>query len=125
MTSARSRRGSSTRGQIGRPVLNYTINLKFGWQSPVLTYAEVSARNASGDVKIFYEAYKTGKYRSFDGNQCVLYDDVQSFNDKKELLSKLCLGGLMVWALDQDNSRLAPTVALPATCRCCRCRAAA
>ena len=81
---------------------------------------QVSARNASGDVETVYEAYKTGKYRSFDGSQWVLYDDVQSFNDKKELLSKRCLGGLMVWALDQDDPRLAPTVAWPATCRYCR-----
>ncbi len=67
--STRSRQGLSTRGQIGRPVSNYTTNLKFGWQSPVLTYAEVSARNASGDVETFYEAFKTVKYRIFDGNQ--------------------------------------------------------
>ncbi len=69
----------------------------------VLTYEEVSARNSSSDVQTYYDAETTVKYMVFDGDQWVSYDDAQSFYDKKAFLSKRCLGGLMVWALNQDN----------------------
>ncbi|KAL2116052.1 hypothetical protein VTJ04DRAFT_10307 [Mycothermus thermophilus] len=69
----------------------------------VLTYQEVWGRNDSSDAQTYYDPKTTVKYTVFDGNQWISYDDAQSFHDKKVFLSKRCLSGLMVWALNQDN----------------------
>lgn len=39
----------------------------------------------------------------YSGNQWISFDDIQSFGDKKKFLSSRCLGGLMIWAVDQDT----------------------
>jgi chitinase len=70
----------------------------------VLTYQEISTRNETPGIQTYYDVETTVKYSVFDGDQWISYDDAQSFHDKKEFLSKRCLSGLMVWALDQDNS---------------------
>ncbi|KAL1835649.1 hypothetical protein VTJ49DRAFT_6294 [Mycothermus thermophilus] len=70
----------------------------------VLTYQEVWARNSSSDTRTYYDPKTTVKYTVFGRDQWISYDDAQSFHDKKVFLSKRCLGGLMVWALNQDNA---------------------
>jgi Glycosyl hydrolases family 18 len=70
----------------------------------VLTYYEVASRNESGDVETFYDADNTVKYSVFNTNQWISYDDEQSFRDKLVRLSENCLGGMMVWAVDQDTN---------------------
>lgn len=70
----------------------------------ILTYAEVFNRNYTlNDIRFHYDEESTVKYEIFAENQWICYDDAQSFHDKKEFLSKRCLGGLMIWALDQDT----------------------
>lgn len=69
----------------------------------ILSYAEISSRNNSLDVHTYYDEDTTVKYNVWSGNQWISYDDQQSFNDKKEFASKRCLGGWMVWAINQDN----------------------
>ena len=69
----------------------------------VLTYDEIASRNNTLDVKTFYDPETTVKYNIFGGNQWVSYDDGQSFRDKLSWLSKRCLSGLMIWAIDQDT----------------------
>ncbi|KAK8050311.1 chitinase A1, partial [Apiospora phragmitis] len=73
-------------------------------QAGILTYQEIAARNSSLDVQTFYNSTSTVKFNVYDGDQWVSYDDQQSWTDKKAFLSKRCLSGLMIWALDQDNS---------------------
>ncbi|ETS88166.1 hypothetical protein PFICI_01994 [Pestalotiopsis fici W106-1] len=70
----------------------------------ILTYQEIAARNSSLDVHTFYNETSTVKFNVYDGDQWISYDDEQSWTDKKAFLSKRCLSGLMIWALDQDNS---------------------
>lgn len=75
-------------------------------QSGILTYQEIQARNSTLDVHTFYNSTSTVKFNVFDGDQWVSYDDAQSWADKKRFLSKRCLSGLMIWALDQDDEGL-------------------
>ena len=51
----------------------------------------------------YYDPVSTVKYNVFGANQWVSYDDEQSFTDKKAFLTSRCLGGLMIWAVDQDT----------------------
>lgn len=69
----------------------------------ILSYSEVASRNSSLDVHTFYDQKSTVKYNVFNGNQWISYDDEQSFLDKKKYLTSRCLGGLMIWAIDQDT----------------------
>ncbi|KAL8942162.1 MAG: hypothetical protein Q9216_001809 [Gyalolechia sp. 2 TL-2023] len=69
----------------------------------ILTYSELSSRNSSLDVRTFYDQKSTVKYNVFNNNQWISYDDAQSFVDKKKYLTSRCLGGLMIWAIDQDT----------------------
>ncbi|KAL8782914.1 MAG: hypothetical protein Q9213_005026, partial [Squamulea squamosa] len=69
----------------------------------ILSYSELSSRNNSLSVQTFYDQKSTVKYNVYDGNQWISYDDQQSFFDKKKFLTSRCLGGLMIWAIDQDN----------------------
>ncbi|KAM0798075.1 glycoside hydrolase superfamily [Usnea florida] len=43
------------------------------------------------------------KWITWDSNQWVSYDDADTFQQKKEFASQRCLGGLMVWAMDQKD----------------------
>ncbi|KAL8903161.1 MAG: hypothetical protein Q9207_004110 [Kuettlingeria erythrocarpa] len=60
-------------------------------------------RNNSLDGQTFYDPKSTVKYNVFSGNQWIAYDDQQSLYDKKKYLTSRCLGGLMIWAIDQDT----------------------
>lgn len=69
----------------------------------ILSYSEIKSRNNSLDVSTFYDPKTTVKYNVYNGNQWISYDDEQSFIDKKKYLTSRCLGGLMIWAIDQDT----------------------
>ncbi|KAL8664747.1 MAG: hypothetical protein Q9202_002749 [Teloschistes flavicans] len=43
------------------------------------------------------------KWITWDNNQWVSYDDADTFQQKKDFANKRCLGGLMVWAIDQKD----------------------
>lgn len=48
--------------------------------------------------------HKAGvKWITWDSNQWVSYDDADTFQQKKDFASQRCLGGLMVWAIDQKD----------------------
>ncbi|KAH8900846.1 hypothetical protein GQ53DRAFT_584267, partial [Thozetella sp. PMI_491] len=44
------------------------------------------------------------KWITWGGNQWVSYDDADTFRLKQEFAARLCLGGVMVWALDLDDA---------------------
>ncbi|KAI8228514.1 hypothetical protein K4K54_002151 [Colletotrichum sp. SAR 10_86] len=70
----------------------------------VLTYQEIASCNSSLDVQTFYDPDTTVLYNVFEGSQWVSYDNAVSFKAKLERLSRRCLSGPMVWAIDQDTS---------------------
>ncbi|CZR67060.1 uncharacterized protein PAC_16959 [Phialocephala subalpina] len=45
------------------------------------------------------------KYITWGGNQWVSYDDDDTFKQKRDFANSRCLGGLMVWALDQIDQK--------------------
>ncbi|CAD6594277.1 MAG: hypothetical protein ASARMPREDX12_008557 [Alectoria sarmentosa] len=60
------------------------------------------------------------KWITWDSNQWVSYDDADTFQQKKDFASQRCLGGLMVWAMDQKdqgtNSNTNSTASNGTTC---------
>jgi chitinase len=40
---------------------------------------------------------------TWDNDQWVSYDDADTFTEKRAFANSRCLGGLMVWALDQTD----------------------
>lgn len=73
-------------------------------QAGILTFEEIKSRNKTLDAVTYYDQKSTVKYTVFGGDQWISYDDAQSFHDKLVGLSKHCLSGLMIWAIDQDTS---------------------
>ena len=57
---------------------------------------------------------------TWGGDQWVSYDDLPTFKMKIDYANEVCLGGVMVWAVDQDDSQatmtnqLAEALGLPA-----------
>lgn len=43
------------------------------------------------------------KWITWDNNQWVSYDDQDTFKQKRDFANSRCLGGLMVWAMDQQD----------------------
>lgn len=66
---------------------------------------EIVASNQSLNVATYYDPVTTVKFNVYNGNQWVSYDDAQSWGDKMEYLTSHCLGGLMIWAIDQDTGQ--------------------
>ncbi|KAL4972144.1 hypothetical protein BDW66DRAFT_163117 [Aspergillus desertorum] len=75
-------------------------------------YSEIAATNSSLDVEIYYDPVTTVKYNVYNSNQWVSHDDAQSFADKIRYLAGKCLSGVMIWALDQDDSTLSALTGL-------------
>lgn len=54
------------------------------------------------------------KWITWDNNQWISYDDADTFQQKRDFASSRCLGGMMVWAIDQiDQNGQAPIGAGP------------
>jgi hypothetical protein len=69
----------------------------------ILTFKEIMARKARFNIKtVNYEQEHGVTYMVYDDNQWIGYDDKTSFAKKCEILSNDCLGGVMIWAIDQD-----------------------
>ncbi|KAK1699992.1 hypothetical protein BDP55DRAFT_213442 [Colletotrichum godetiae] len=71
--------------------------------SGTLTNAEIKRIQASGGVVESYDAEAAVKWMTWDSNQWISYDDGVTMQQKMERANSLCLGGIMIWALDQDN----------------------
>ncbi|KAF5329772.1 hypothetical protein D9619_009132 [Psilocybe cf. subviscida] len=51
-----------------------------------------------------YDDVDAVKYVSWDDDQWVSYDDAQTLQQKLEFANTICLGGTMIWSLDQDDT---------------------
>ncbi|KAF2473995.1 chitinase A1 [Lindgomyces ingoldianus] len=70
----------------------------------ILSFKEIMARSKRlNDKKIVYENATGVTYMVYDDTQWITYDDAKSFAKKRELLDSECLGGVMIWAIDQDT----------------------
>ncbi|KOS36455.1 hypothetical protein ACN38_g12803 [Penicillium nordicum] len=72
----------------------------------ILSYNEVVGIIAEDDIKPVYDKENAIKYLVWDENQWISYDDQQTFQQKIKLFNKKGLGGLLIWAIDQDTRNL-------------------
>lgn len=52
-----------------------------------------------------YDAVAAVKWLTWNTNQWVSYDDGVTIQQKIQAANNLCLGGTMIWAMDQDDSK--------------------
>ncbi|CAK7207307.1 hypothetical protein SEUCBS139899_010117 [Sporothrix eucalyptigena] len=69
--------------------------------SGILDYQEIADIILKNDLKPVHDETAAVKWISWDSNQWVSYDDADTFKQKRDFANKRCLGGLMVWAIDQ------------------------
>lgn len=61
---------------------------------------------AKTGAKAHFDEEAAVKYLVYGGNSWISYDDADTFQLKIDYANKMGLGGLMVWAIDQDDDRL-------------------
>ncbi|KAI1827703.1 glycosyl hydrolases family 18-domain-containing protein [Xylaria intraflava] len=69
----------------------------------ILDYGEISDVVIKNNLNPIWDKDAAVKWITWDSNQWVSYDDQDTFQQKKDFASKRCLGGLMIWAMDQMN----------------------
>lgn len=69
--------------------------------SGILDYQEIANIISTKSVKPIWDKTAGVKWITWDSNQWVSYDDGDTFKQKVEFANKRCLGGMMVWAVDQ------------------------
>ncbi|KAL8726295.1 MAG: hypothetical protein Q9166_006797 [cf. Caloplaca sp. 2 TL-2023] len=71
--------------------------------SGILDDQEIQDIIAKNSLKPTWDHETAVKWITWDGDQWVSYDDTDTFQQKKDFANKRCLGGLMVWAIDQKD----------------------
>ncbi|KAK3674234.1 hypothetical protein LTR78_005703 [Recurvomyces mirabilis] len=71
--------------------------------SGILDDQEIQDIITKNNVQPVWDKTAGVKWITWGSNQWVSYDDDDTFNQKRDFAEKRCLGGLMVWALDQKD----------------------
>lgn len=71
-------------------------------QAGILSYLEICKNLMAGGWTTVYDTQQQSPY-SYKGNQWVGYDNVQSIKAKSQYCLTKGLGGVMMWALDNDD----------------------
>lgn len=85
----------------------------------ILDLEEIDDIISKNNLKPVHDEKAAVKWITWDSNQWVSYDDTETFAQKKAFANSRCLGGLMVWAMDQvDQTKSnglgpAPAVTIP------------
>jgi hypothetical protein len=69
--------------------------------SGILDYQEIADIISQNKLTPAWDKTAGVKYIAWDSNQWVSYDDGDTFKQKRDFANSRCLGGLMVWAMDQ------------------------
>ncbi|KAL4783534.1 hypothetical protein BJX76DRAFT_368377 [Aspergillus varians] len=69
----------------------------------ILAYSEIVDIVAEDDITPVYDKENAIKYIVWDENQWISYDDQQTFQQKIKFFNEQGLGGLLIWAIDQDD----------------------
>lgn len=75
-------------------------------ESGILSYDEITNIIDQYDVDPIWDKDAAVKYVVWGGNSWVSYDDKDTFQQKVEYANNQGLGGLLIWAIDQDTSEL-------------------
>ncbi|KAF2766280.1 hypothetical protein EJ03DRAFT_345213 [Teratosphaeria nubilosa] len=71
--------------------------------SGILDYQEIADIVSQNKLTPKWDKTAAVKYITWDSDQWVSYDDSDTFAQKRDFANSRCLGGLMVWAVDQVN----------------------
>ncbi|KAJ5501720.1 Glycoside hydrolase superfamily [Penicillium expansum] len=69
--------------------------------SGILDYQEITDIITKNSLTPVHDKTAGVKWITWDTNQWVSYDDADTFAQKRDFASSRCLGGMMVWAMDQ------------------------
>ncbi|KAH8899991.1 glycoside hydrolase [Thozetella sp. PMI_491] len=69
--------------------------------SGILDYEEISNLILTNSLTPVWDKTAGVKWITWDSNQWVSYDDKDTFKQKVDFANSRCLGGMMVWAVDQ------------------------
>ncbi|KAL3476933.1 glycosyl hydrolases family 18-domain-containing protein [Aspergillus californicus] len=69
----------------------------------ILAYSEIIDIIAENDITPVYDKENAVKSVVWNKNQWISYDDQQTFQQKIKFANERGLGGLMIWAIDQDD----------------------
>ena len=67
----------------------------------ILDLEEIDDIIGKNNLKPVHDETAAVKWITWDSDQWVSYDDSDTFKQKKDFANSRCLGGLMVWAMDQ------------------------
>ncbi|KAI4600107.1 hypothetical protein KJ359_001209 [Pestalotiopsis sp. 9143b] len=73
--------------------------------SGILTLQEINDVISAKGVKPVWDKTAGVKWITWDSNQWISYDDDDTFDQKRKFANSRCLGGSMVWAIDQVNQK--------------------
>ncbi|KAI1180783.1 carbohydrate-binding module family 18 [Nemania sp. FL0916] len=74
--------------------------------SGTLTYREIMDIIKNNKLKPYYDKENAVKYITWNQDQWVSYDDAETFKQKIDFANDQGLGGLLIWAIDQDTDDL-------------------
>ncbi|KAJ8123757.1 hypothetical protein ONZ43_g362 [Nemania bipapillata] len=74
--------------------------------SGTLTYREIIDVVKNNKLKPYYDKENAVKYVTWNQDQWVSYDDAETFKQKIDFANDLGLGGMLIWAIDQDTDDL-------------------
>ncbi|RDW91797.1 hypothetical protein BP5796_01191 [Coleophoma crateriformis] len=71
----------------------------------ILSYAEIVSiiNDTSRNATVWLDEASSVKIATYDGDQWVSYDDPETLQLKMNFANSECIGGLMVWSVDEDN----------------------
>ncbi|KAI0818343.1 carbohydrate-binding module family 18 [Xylaria sp. FL0064] len=75
-------------------------------QSGILSYNEITNIIKQYNIDPYWDKDDAVKYMTWGGDQWVSYDDSDTFQQKIKYANEKGLGGLLIWALDQDTPDL-------------------
>ena len=85
----------------------------------ILDLEEIEDIITKNKLKPVHDQTAAVKWITWDSDQWVSYDDDDTFKQKKDFANKRCLGGLMIWAMDQvdqtKSNGLGPASAVSVT----------
>ncbi|KAK7014298.1 chitin-binding type-1 domain-containing protein [Favolaschia claudopus] len=80
--------------------------------SGTLTYAEIENIINQNNLQATFDEEAAVKYVTWNGDQWVSYDDAETFKIKMDYANSRCLGGTMIWSVDQDDGQYTALQAL-------------
>ncbi|KAF9559713.1 hypothetical protein CPC08DRAFT_505392 [Agrocybe pediades] len=73
--------------------------------SGTLMFSEIENIISANSLSPTYDDVDAVKYIVWNQNQWVSYDDAQTLAQKLQYANTICLGGTMIWSVDQDDSQ--------------------